>query len=370
MKLATIFGIVLSAVFSVISGCEQPAGVSASSGGDGDADGDGDTDADADADGDSDSSCDEAAFEVQHEPIDVLVVLDRSNSMCMDALWDPMVTAVTTITSEMDDDVNFGLMLFPDCMLGPGSCFSPMSGAAVPIGTPDAAAAIATEIGGDSLFACCGGTPTADTLVSARTYLDSADDDYKKYVLLATDGAPCCNDTLNQYTCTCVADPSYCLAEGGATNCLDDARTYQSAQELSDAGYPVFVLGVGGAISWGGVLDGIASAGGTEESYQVAELDALVDTFTEIMGSMMSCEFEVDWDSLDEDASTDPTQVNFYGDGEVIGFDEGCAEGSGWDWLDEDTAVLCPDACQQLKDGFWETITATFGCESVPVVVE
>ncbi|MFW5739381.1 MAG: hypothetical protein ACOC1F_03335, partial [Myxococcota bacterium] len=53
--------------------------------------------------------------------------------------------------------------------------------------------------------------------------------------------------------------------------------------------------------------------------------------------------------------------------GELIAFDEGCGSGAGWDWVDDDTARLCPDSCEQLKQGACEAVTATFGCKSIPV---
>ena len=81
-----------------------------------------------------------------------------------------------------------------------------------------------------------------------------------------------------------------------------------------------------------------------------------------------------DWDSLDDSVSSDPNLVNFYckedaseeiGPDNLVGYDEGCQNGGGWDWVDEDTVIFCDGACQELKDGLCPFITATFGCETV-----
>jgi hypothetical protein len=90
------------------------------------------------------------------------------------------------------------------------------------------------------------------------------------------------------------------------------------------------------------------------------------DLLQEIVGAVITCEFDIDWSSIDEDA--DPTQVNFRDDeGEVIPYDPGCLVGEGWDWVDDDTVVFCDGACEHLRNGDWGFVTAVFGCDSVVI---
>jgi hypothetical protein len=57
--------------------------------------------------------------------------------------------------------------------------------------------------------------------------------------------------------------------------------------------------------------------------------------------------------------------VNFFFDGEIVYYDEDCALGVGWTWVDppDNTQVeFCAEACQQLQDGEVDEISAVFGC--------
>jgi hypothetical protein len=215
----------------------------------------------------------------------------------------------------------------------------------------------------------CGGTPIAATLNSALVYLAGVTDENERYVLLATDGAPNCNSSLDGSSCTCTSDN----CSVNELNCLDDTATYAAATALDAAGYPVYVLGIGGSSDWTSVMNEISTSGGGE-TYMVADTAGFLSALQDITGGVVSCEFDVDWDSLDVGTSTDPTLVNFYcledetdspSLTNVIPFNEGCASGEGWDWVDEDTVTFCATTCQELKDGACGVVKATFGCETV-----
>ena len=267
---------------------------------DGDTDGDTDSDTDADTDTDTDTNCGESDFEVAGTTVDMLILLDRSNSMCNQDLWDDVTDAITDITAQMHQQVNFGLMVFPtlSCTNSPvyNQCGSP-SGATVPFDAADPAGEIADLLGPNDV-SCCGGTPTASALDAAETYLNSVSDGLQKFVLLATDGAPACNPLLDGSACTCVVDPSNCHLPNMNLNCLDDAATYTAAASLYTGGYPVYVIGVGASIDWATVMDEIASQGGTTGYYEAADSTTFVNTLQTIVGDVISCEFDIDWDSL------------------------------------------------------------------------
>jgi hypothetical protein len=351
---------------------------------DGDTDGDSDTDSDTDSDGDSDGDgdtdtftdtnvCGEAPFDVTGVPIDMLIVLDRSNSMCQTgdpSLWETMGDALTEVTAALEGRINFGLMLFPSlaCSGLTNQCAAP-SAPYVDVGSGGAAALIADAVDPQGGVDCCGGTPSAPALAAAGIYMANIDDGLQKFVLLATDGAPNCNGDLDGSTCTCTSTQYPC--DGGANynlNCLDDAEAVAAADALHDDGTPVYVVGVGDSLDWQSVMDAIATAGGTGDYYPASNATALAEALEAIVGEAMSCEFDIDWESLPEDVAEDQSLVNFYGDGDLIPYDEDCSGGEGWMWLDEDTVLFCDESCQDLKGGTWNDVTATFGCESESVI--
>jgi hypothetical protein len=379
-----------------VMGCSDDERNGSGAGGDADGDTDADTDADtdtdtdtdadtdADADGtggtDSDSTnkvCDEVNFPITGKMVDMLIVLDRSLSMEQSGLWVPMGRALTDVTALAESNVNFGLMTFPftDIDCSPGD---------INLGiAPQNAAAIADLVGGgDNDVGCVLGTPTAKTLQIAKMYLDTLDDGLEKYVLLANDGAPNCNETLDSQQCRCSVN-----AMGGICSenwwCLDDAATEAAASDLHAGGYPVYVLGVGESMEWGDVMNGIAAAGGTGEYYPAGS-DQFVDALMGIIGGIMSCEFEVDWDALSETADKSPNKVNFFckqtvdepsnmelNGGNVVPVNPDCANGpGGWTWTDDthSTIRMCEDMCSVIKSGGCPYITASFGCASIPIL--
>jgi hypothetical protein len=289
-----------------------------------------------------------------------------------------MGEALTQVTAQTEGSINYGLLTFPftddDC--SPGDMLIDVA--------PLNAAAIADVVGGGSNdIGTSLGTPTAESLLIARQYLDSLDNGLDSYVLLANDGAPNCNDSLDASTCRC----SVTSGGGGGCQenwwCLDDANTTQAAAELNAAGYPVYVLGIGDSMEWADVMDAIALAGGTG-SYIPADSADFEEVLLGIVGGIMSCDFDVDWDSLSDSTAQDPDKVNLYckqdsseannndlTSGNVIPKNDGCAAGNGgWTWADNtDTTIhMCDDMCETVKSGGCPVISAAFGCESVDIV--
>ena len=331
----------------------------------------GDTGADSDTEPEV---CDEQHFEITGRIVDMLIALDRSESMAQSNLWRPMGDALRQVTAQTEGSVNFGLLTFPftneEC--SPGDILLDVA--------PNNAAAIGAVVGGgaDDVRTAYG-TPTAESLRVAKTYLDSIDDGHDKFVLLATDGAPNCNSNLDATTCRCSVGGS-CMENWW---CLDDADTTAAAAELSNAGYPVYVLGIGDSMQWEDVMNSIAAAGGTGE-YIPADSSQFTDVLMDIVGGILSCDFDVDWSTLSDDVNRDPDKVNLYckqtaeeptnndlATGNVIPQNSGCANGAnGWSWTD-DTATtihMCDETCEAIKNNACPIISATFGCASIPVL--
>jgi hypothetical protein len=339
---------------------------------DGGSDGDADSDADGDSDGDSEKVCDAANFMVEGKMVDMLIVLDRSDSMSVDGLWDPMGAALTEVTAATDTSINFGLETFPfngDWSVGDIN---------IEIGPQNGAAIAAVVGGGPNDLMTDLGTPTAESLRVARTYLDSVDDGLDKYVLLATDGAPNANTELDPTTCVCSRPP--CSTDPRL--CLDDVDTVAAASELYNAGYLVFVLGVGESADWADVMNNIAHAGGSETYFPVDNTADFAQVLLDIVGGVITCDFDVDWTTLADDVDPDPNKVNFYckqspGEaenndpvtGNILLNNYGCTDGNvGWTWKDDNTVEMCPDTCATVKTGGCPVLTATFGCETVEII--
>ena len=298
-----------------------------------DVDTDTDTDTDSDADTGSDTGDDEYCFdllfEVGYEPVNVLVLLDRSHSMYSstmgDATYAEVVAAVLVdVVAENEETglVNFGLAVFPSmsCPAGggvgvPDEC-TPANDA-----EPDPADdAPEVPIGGDNVddivaaleaVGQCGGTPLCGSLGWALSYLSGLPEElagYSTYVLAATDGAPNCNPDADIATC----EPS----DGGGDvyfpeQCLDDACSYGAAQALYAAGFELFLAGVGeGVADFAEVMQGIAyyGAGGLlppdeipatpELWYSATDAASLQSALDGIIGQTIDCTFTVPWEDI------------------------------------------------------------------------
>ena len=314
------------------------------------------------------------------DKIEMLVVLDRSQSMWENGIWAPMGKALRSVTHDFQALINFGLILFPgeDCSVDylgrqESACVSP-SKPSVAFQEEDAIAKISAVFNSEANGGTppCGGTPTAETLAVVDNYFKGLNDSGKRYVLLATDGAPNCNPELTSPPCTCVTDN----CGDQPLNCLDDVKTNEAAAALYDGGkgYPVYVLGMGGANSWADQLDAIAKAGGTETYTAVDDTSKITEALEKITSEVVTCEFEVDWENLAEDVNQKRKDlVNFYckvkandalSDKNIVGFDDGCGSNKGWTWQDESTVKFCEESCNKLKKQECTRVAATFGCKS------
>lgn len=304
--------------------------------------------------------CDEVDFRIERIIPDMLVILDRSNSMSDGGFWTPVRDAIIGITSDFESEIYFGLMTFPNA-IPPRSCLGlnyqcePASGVLVPVG-PDNALRIQTEL---ASLVTCGGTPTAMTLQAAQIYMATLTTGHPQYLLLATDGAPNCNGgALDGRTCRCTG--INCALN--SDNCLDDARTYAMVDALRGAGITTFVLGIATTAFWD-VMDEMARRGGTETAFRAERADEIRTRFREIAGAVASCDFDIG--ELDPDA--DREQVNFYFDGLVVPMDPDGPCDAGWRWVDaERTRVeFCGEYCDRIMTSGVRNIGAKFGCPTV-----
>lgn len=259
--------------------------------------------------------------------VNMLLVLDESGSMNdkaspADTLnkWGIMNAALTSALTSVENDINFGLLLYPydpagiDTSTIPTSCSVPNDATAinVPIKAgPDNVAEILSFVGGQRP---AGGTPTARALHQAYNYFQTGDGKSlsgSRWVLLATDGGPNCNlgiqctkDTCTQNldlqcgdktatTLVNCCDPSQTGNPNSNMSCLDGLAATSEIANLAAIGVKTFVVGVPGSDPYANTLNTFANAGqmpntsaaATEQYYAVSAASAqkdLTDAFATI----------------------------------------------------------------------------------------
>lgn len=309
-----------------------------------------------------DDICGEEDMPLQYDVrSDVLIVLDRSGSMV--GTLNAVKNAVNTVVAASDDKIWFGLMPFPNSV-PPGDCrlVAPLTECAAPtvphvtLG-PNRATDVAAVLA-DLNF--CGSTPTTVTLQNAHGYLLGAGTGHEQYILLATDGVPNCNASLDWTTCTCLDTESGC--EDRPEACLDDQACYGALEALLADGIKTYVLGMG---SWAGadrdVMNEMAARGGTGSFYPAENPDQILTAFEEIMGAIVvSCQFD-----LHPTEDVDENEVNLYVGGEKVPRDT--SQTNGWDYVDDNTVEFYGEWCDRILSGDVEGVGATFGCPTLMI---
>ncbi len=335
--------------------------------------------------------CGVTSVEATFSAANVLLVVDKSSSMDDQPAgfelkkWAALKAALEPALRAVEDEVHFGLVLYPfgegseiplDCF--EGCCEVPAGAAAVQVGI-DPGAGNATKVM-DALNATGprGGTPAAPALGSALTYFTTGDGKSlpgDRFVLLATDGGPNCgaSDTsCSAQQCTpnldglCPADQGNCCA-GEGQYCLDDAAVVEKIRALADVGVPTFVIGIPGTESYAEYLNAFATAGGVPNPsappyyYAVAAeggVEGLAQTFADVTTHLVrSCEVDLGA------RAPEKKLVNVAIDCDVVPF----ADGGGWD-IGADaptTLVLAGDACARVEREGARRIDVVYGCPTV-----
>ena len=278
----------------------------------------------------------------QGDPPDLLVVLDRSSSMnecpngnpfCTNpSKWDTMDTALTSVVTSKQTQIQFGLLEFPsnnDCTVD--------SGAEVGIAL-NAGGGFATYFTGRNAN---GNTPSAPALENALGYYNSIPaNPAGRYVLFATDGQPTCDS--------------------------DSTNTVAAVTALFNAGIKTYVLGFG---QFGGdsLLTAAANAGGTarpgpKKYYEATSAAELDQALNDIAGGVIvpTCTFSL------ASLPPDPDNVTVTIGGAPVPRDTN--HNDGWDYFpDPMTITFFGTYCDQIKSGAVGDVTFVYGCPG-PVI--
>jgi hypothetical protein len=339
---------------------------------------------DDDDEGDDDDSevCDSVDIQARPNAPRILIVLDRSGSMIgvggMGGMggqnrWEPSASAVKKVTSELNEVVHFGLMMFPSAG---GGMMTPAAGAdagmmpgggitipglgTIPIpglpagfgGDPCAAGKVDVEVDADKAQDIAAAidrgapaptnmTPTASTLANALAAVEAECADcasQEKFVLLVTDGQPTCG-----------------MAGAGQTTQADIDATNAAIDKLREARVKTYVVGYDtkNDMALAATMDSFAMHGGTNTHLAVENEADLVNELRTIAGSLVSCEYELN------DEVEDPSLVRVIIDGETL------VLGQGWQ-LDGRRIVLDEGdggACGRIKDGRVHNVKIKKDCE-------
>jgi hypothetical protein len=236
--------------------------------------------------------------------------------------WTVATDAMSAVLTSHGPDVRFGLVTFANgSNCGTGTV-------RVDIG-PTTETEIQSTIAATSPI---GSTPIGNTLNALVGNNGLDDTDRTNYVLLVTDGQD-----------TCSGNPS-----SAAQNLFEQTPSVKT-----------FVVGFGGGVD-AGELNDTAEEGGTARPgptkyYQAdnaAELQAALDT---ILGSVLSCQFQLD--QVPEDLA----DLYVYADGTQVDRDQ--TQSEGWDYdAGSGTLTFYGQVCQDLQDGTITDLNIVYGC--------
>ncbi len=269
-------------------------------------------------------------FTLSSTPAEVLFVVDRSGSMSSltsDRItrWQSLTNAVRAVLPSLESSLFMGVLIYP---VG-GSC-GVASSPQVPITTPSANV-IASHLAAGSPG---GLTPTTQSLDSAIVYFSNTRTTRRRYVVLATDGAPNCGLTVN--------------------------HVVQRLGTLRGMGVDTFVLGIPGQdSSLRTPLNQMAVAGGRPRSgstqfYEANNTVEFESALRAITASAASCTYRL------SSTPSDPTRVTVFFDSTAVPR----STSNGWGFTDTSYRELrfYGSACTQLQSGQVRSISASFNC--------
>jgi hypothetical protein len=274
-------------------------------------------------------TCGGERFQATKVNSNMLIAFDKSGSMRElingTSKWDIATGAITQVTQQYEQQIQFGLMLFPAGGTTAQECVP--ASLSVPVGTPSATS-IASVL---NMNGPGGKTPIGGVLTAAGQVTTLADPLRANYVMLVTDGSE---------------------TSGG------DGVAAATAN-LMQRGIKTVVIGFGNGVN-GGTLADIATAGGTPRPgtpkyYQADDAPALLAAFNQIAQGALGCEYRL------ASAPPDPAKVYVYVNGVLQNRD--VAHANGWDYAAPTQRVtFYGNLCTLVATDATARVSIVYGC--------
>ncbi|HEY6725794.1 MAG TPA: vWA domain-containing protein [Polyangiaceae bacterium] len=334
--------------------------------------------------------CGNEVFQVLTEKPSVYFVLDGSGSMreAFEGTGSSKLLsakyALRDLLIEIGHRIRYGAAVFPDDSAGSNACavgtqVFPVTEGDLPLCAEDEYGPVLGRFLDSIGFRQAeGGSPISSTLGALTPTLLALRP--RPAVILITDGAPNCNPSARCDADACIpnlerqsfdggvcgedldcCDPEL-LGPGAEGNCIDDNQSERVVQELAELGVRTYVVGMPGSETYAGVLDGLATAGGTARDSGETSYYSVRDA-ADLVGSLASIGSEVSLDcSINlAGAPPDPKLMNVYFDNDPVDFD---AE-NGWSSAGDTLIELNGDACNVLLSGGVTQLQVVAGCPTI-----
>ena len=313
---------------------------------------------------DSAATCGLQDFQINLEPPEILVVLDRSVTMGRNLMdetaatgeptkWGLVIPALTDVIQKSRTDMSWGLKLFPQ---DGGECVnaSLTSLIDIPVAPGNHAAVVAavkaTTPVGD-------GTPTGAAVAVASDHLKSLTSTRRKFILLATDGQP-----------SCIGRPGNISYSSGDPARNDSISAVTTALQ---AGFPTFVIGIATTKTNDvATLNALATAGGkpacpgcplAAQFYDGSSQQKIQAAFANVADAAAACVFPL------SALPPVPDKIGVY-----VGANMSKAPRSatdGWEYTDAShmTVQVYGSWCDMIKTAGANTVKIIFGCPLIDV---
>jgi hypothetical protein len=301
------------------------------------------------------------------DPPTMYFVIDRSGSMAEANKWWIVRGVVAAIVRSIGPRANFGAAMFPSdsAVCSPGTEIMSVRPGDPPSSTADGPTTNAI-LAATRVFPG-GGTPTGATIESLRPGIERLPGDV--FVILATDGAPNCNESASCGYDQCQLNiegidgcspygPENCC-EMSRGNCNDVPATSAAIQKLAQHGINTYVIGLPGAAPYASALDAMAVAGRTAQpgtpkyfAANAASEDVILAALKKVAAKIVgTCTFTL------KEAPADPKLVNVYLDDEELTYEPV----NGWTLADK-TVTLVGASCDRVKSGDALNVRIISGC--------
>lgn len=323
-------------------------------------------------------ACTPGEFTFELALTQLMFVIDRSGSMAFDVdgarnrprstwRWSLLQSALRRAITAFDEQIAMGAKFYPeplsesDLSSAQRSCRSDVG-----VGIAPARGNAETILDVFDTTTPRGGTPTAEAIRTTSDFLRRTRS-IARTIVLATDGAPNCNGSLDANACVCTSTAPCGGSTAGRFSCLDDDRTISAIRDTAQAGnIPVYVIGIGGteAPEFLQVLDEMAVAGGrprptSPRHYNVQSEDELTAALESIRDSVARCTY------LTPSAPTDPSAIAVRIGGAAVDRDQ--TKQNGWDWVDRELGALAffGEACTKAQNanGAPAVVTGVVRCD-------